>query len=259
MSLPPFVRSTLLATTLAAATGGCAIEGEASAATESQPSRYPVEALAIAEPAPAPVVEVPPESELGQKLGTFEMTYYWMATERSHSKAKRPILDKRCEPLAEVSERFAGRLAIEGSGRLRDGRVVNTAGRCDCDERCFFVVPRGARFGVGANAKPLSPFRTVAVDRRTIPINTTLYVPELDGRPMPGSPPWGGFVHDGCVIAGDVGGNVRGNQIDFFTARRSQYRALTARDRLNEVTVYDGKGRCEQRGRQVVAINRNSI
>lgn len=259
MSLPPFVRSTLLATTLAA-TGGCAIEGEASASSESQPPDR-IEALAIVEPAPAPVIEGPiePEPELGEKLGTFEMTYYWMATERSRSKAKRPILNKRCEPLAKVSERFAGRLATEGSGRLRDGRVVNTAGRCDCDGRCFFVVPRRARFGVGANAKPLAPFRTVAVDRRHIPINTTLYVPELDGRPMPGSPPWGGFVHDGCVVAGDVGGNIRGKQLDLFTARRSQYRALTARNRLKKVTVYDGKGRCEQRGRQVVAINRNSI
>lgn len=200
-----------------------------------------------------------PEPELGEKLGTYEMTYYWMAVERSHTTQKRALLNKKCEPLAQVSESFFGRLAMEGSGRLRDGRVVNTAGRCDCDDSCFFVVGRRARFGVGANAEPLAPFRTVAVDRRKIPINSTLYIPELDGRPMPGSPPWGGFVHDGCVVAGDVGGNVRGRQLDFFTAKRAQYRALTARDRLRRVTVYDGKGRCEKRGRQVVAINRNSI
>jgi 3D (Asp-Asp-Asp) domain-containing protein len=121
-------------------------------------------------------------------------------------------------------------------------------------------VPKYARYGVGVAKRPLSPFRSVAVDPVEVPIGTMLYIAELDGLTMPGRGSYGGFVHDGCVLADDRGGGVKGHQIDFFTARRHHYTAFDRRHRLKSVTVYDGKGRCMRKGRRVVAAaNRNSI
>lgn len=198
--------------------------------------------------------------QLGAKLGSFELTYYWMAHEaKNKGSATVQLYNRKCKPLVKVSQSFAARLSVEGTGMLRDGRVVNTTGTCDCETSCFFMVPRSKRWGVGVGKRPLSPFRTVAVDPKTVPIGTTLYIPELDGLTMPGRRPWGGFVHDGCVIAGDRGGGVQGRQLDFFTGRRTHYHSLYRRHRLKSVTVYNGKGRCEKRGRSVVAVNRNSI
>jgi 3D (Asp-Asp-Asp) domain-containing protein len=97
---------------------------------------------------------------------------------------------------------------------------------------------------MGAAQRPLAPFRSVAVDSSLVAIGTRLYIPELDGKTMPGQAPWGGFVHDGCVIADDRGGNIRGKQLDFFTARRGHYESLTKRLGLRRVTVHDGGDRC---------------
>jgi len=203
--------------------------------------------------------DTPAAPELGPMLGSFEITYYWMAREaRDKGPATVQLYGRKCKPLAVVSKSFAARLATEGTGMLRDGRVVNTSGTCPCESSCFFVVPRNNRWGVGVGKRPLSPFRSVAVDPRAIPIGSMLYIPELDGLTMPGRKPWGGFVHDGCVMADDRGGGVRGHQLDFFTGRRTHYNALYRRHRLKSVTVYDGTGRCEKHGRHVVAVNRNS-
>jgi hypothetical protein len=77
---------------------------------------------------------------------------------------------------------------------------------------------------------------------------------------MPGAKPWGGFVHDGCVIAHDTGGGVRGKQLDFFMAQRHHYASFDRRHRLKQVSVFDGASRCEKKGATVVAsANRNSI
>jgi 3D (Asp-Asp-Asp) domain-containing protein len=73
-----------------------------------------------------------------------------------------------------------------------------------------------------------------------------LYIPELDGITMPGRSPYGGFVHDGCVMADDRGGNVRGNQIDFFAARRAYYKRLQKQHRLKKVTVFEGGAKCRR-------------
>ena len=205
------------------------------------------------------------EPELGPLLGSFDFTYYWVANQKkAHGDSAQATVQlyqrKGCVPLAKVSPAFADRLELEGTGRLNDGRVLNTSGPCSCGERnCFYEVPRSARFGVGVGKRPLSPFRSVAVDSRVIPIGTVLYIPELDGLTMPGRAPYGGFVHDGCVIADDRGGGVKGHQLDFFTARRTYYTSFNRRHRLKRVTVYDGKGRCTKVGRKLVAVDRNSI
>jgi len=84
----------------------------------------------------------------------------------------------------------------------------------------------------------------VAVDGRRIAVGTVLYIPELDGMQMPGEKPWGDFVHDGCVVADDRGGGVRGKKIDLFVARRGYYRALYAAHKLTRITVHKGAAHC---------------
>ncbi len=215
--------------------------------------------LATAPDAGLQVADSTPDATArGPWLGTFEFTYYWVASERRGAAPSVQLYNRHCRRLAKVPSSFAKALAMEGTGRLRDGRVINRAGNCKCGrQECYFV--SRARWGTGVAYRPLSPFRSVAVDTKKVKIGTTLYIPELDGLTMPGRKPWGGFVHDGCVMADDRGGNINGAQLDFFSARYNHYKALFGRHRLQRVSVFEGTGRCEKKGRSVVAAHRNSI
>jgi 3D (Asp-Asp-Asp) domain-containing protein len=221
---------------------------------------------AVPQPAaePTPITDQAPADEPADELrpmGTFELTYYWMAEAKDEGKATTTLYHRKgCKEIAKVSPSFARRLTVEGTGKLRDGRVVNTSGTCACPTSiCFFTPSKRKRWGVGVGKKPLAPFRTVAVDPKAVPIGTMMYIPELDGLTMPGRRPWGGFVHDGCVIARDRGGNVQGKQLDFFMGKRHAYRSFFRRHRLKSVSVFDGTGRCEPDRRSAVKANRNSI
>ncbi len=199
---------------------------------------------------------------IGKQLGSFALTYYWIADERARrGKRKTRIYDPVCEPIARVSESFAARLAREGTGRLHDGRIVNVAGPCECEySPCFFHLDdEKSRFGVGVLERPLSPFRSVAVDPSYVTIGKRLYIPELDGLPMPGTPPWGGFVHDGCVVADDRGGAVEGQQIDFFMVRKVYYQAFRRRHRLKQIMVHDGGKYCREQHANTAPTDRNAI
>ncbi|WP_291365203.1 3D domain-containing protein [Acetobacter sp. UBA5411] len=70
-------------------------------------------------------------------------------------------------------------------------------------------------FGLGVKGFRLVPFRTVAVDPTKIPIGTVLYIPRLAGFAFDDKGTR--RKHDGYVIAGDVGGGIKGNHIDLFT------------------------------------------
>jgi 3D (Asp-Asp-Asp) domain-containing protein len=203
-----------------------------------------------------------PRKGIGKHLGRFALTYYWVAHERDRrGKRNTRIYDPVCEPIAKVSGEFAARLAREGTGKLEDGRVVNVAGPCECEySPCFFHLDdEKSRFGVGVLERPLSPFRSVAVDPTFVTIGKRLYIPELDGLPMPGTPPWGGFVHDGCVVADDRGGAVQGQQIDLFMVRRVYYQALRRRHRLKQITVHDGGRYCREQHANTAPADRNAI
>lgn len=159
-----------------------------------------------------------------------------------------------CEPLAEVSRDFAAAMTLQGTGKLRDGRVLNVWGKCSCERSpCFTVVE--SQWGTGGGGRALQPFRTVAVDPKVIKLGTLLYVPLLEGRTMPGRAPWGGFVHDGCVIADDTGGGIDGNQLDLFVGRRAYYLGVSGKagshSWAKHVPVHDGSKICERKGRVV--------
>lgn len=122
-----------------------------------------------------------------------------------------------------VSERYACSLKLEGSGLLRDGRVVNYTGSCKFGYgTCFEQIDTADYpFGRGAGQRPLVPFKSVAVDPRVIRLGEPLYIPEFDGVVLPD-----GSIHDGCVRADDTGGGIKGRKMDFFVVTYGNFRFL---------------------------------
>lgn len=218
-----------------------------------------------------------------QALGKFHMTFYYVVSEDDVPRAQhaavvthedindggsenslggggtlamaavvtRPpaevtVYSRGCTALAKVSRAFASAMVMQGSGKLRDGRTLNVNGSCDCPYTpCF---KETFKWGNGGNGRPLAPFRTVAVDPKVVSLGRKLYIPKLVGKRMPGAAPWGGFVHDGCVTAGDTGGAIDGHQLDFFVGRRPYYRALAnasgSHNWSKSMDVYDGTWEC---------------
>ena len=171
------------------------------------------------------------------------------------------LYDPECGPISEVNRDFAMDAQMQGTGRLRDGRLINIWGECSCPRSpCFKVI--GKQWGRGGSGRALVPYRSVAVDPKVVALGSLLYIPELDGMKMPGPRPWGGFVHDGCVSADDTGGAIRGNEIDFFVGKRAMYRAMSRRGGSHRwaksLTVLPGDGHCERRNGRVVHV-RNAL
>jgi 3D (Asp-Asp-Asp) domain-containing protein len=215
-------------------------------------------------------------------LGRFDLTFYYVigeeevarmaAKKAANDNAKRgatgtelaaiaPSSDlvtiyepKACKPIAEVTREFEAQLELQGTGKLRDGRVVNIWGACPCEHKPCFQVTE-TQWGTAGTGKPLQPFRTVAVDRNVIKLGSLLYVPLLEGRTMPGRPPWGGFVHDGCLVADDTGGGINGHQLDLFVGRKGYFLGLAAAGGSHawarHIPVYDGSKICERKGRKI--------
>ena len=165
-----------------------------------------------------------------------------------------PIYSPTCEAIADVSPEFAGQLRIQGTGKLRDGRVLNVWGECSCARSpCYQVTSQ--QWGRSGTGHPLDPFRTVAVDPRVVKLGSLLFIPALEGRTMPGRAPWGGFVHDGCVIADDTGGGIKNTQLDLFVGRKAWWAGLATRGGSHlwsrSIQVYDGSAICERRDHKI--------
>lgn len=182
----------------------------------------------------------------GPSLGSFELTYYWVASEADYGgAADTDLYDPDCAVLATVSADFADAIDIEGTGRLLDGRLLNVAGGCGCARSpCWLEADADHPWGIGVQDRALVPFRSVAVDRDVIEYGTGLYLPAIDGVAMPGDAPWGDFAHDGCVIAADTGGAIVGMHVDFFVGLEDAYRTLDGELGLSETEVRDGGERC---------------
>lgn len=227
---------------------------------------------AVVEPAPAPDNDDEP-----RPLGNFNITFYYVVGEED-VKPKLPDVavandnaqaelaaiaptehvtlyePRSCNPIADVTPEFESQVILQGTGKLRDGRVVNIWGACSCPNKpCFKVT--ASQWGTGGSGKPLEPFRTVAVDRKVVKLGSLLYIPILEGQTMPGRPPWGGYVHDGCVVADDTGGGIDGHQLDLFVGRKSYYAAMSWRGGSHawarHVPVFDGSKICQRKGRKV--------
>ncbi len=220
-----------------------------------------------------------------RSMGAFQVTFYYVASEEEVDEVPRPdpSIDeaasdspifanaapdlvvlyegKTCEPIAEVSRAFAAAAEMQGTGQLRDGRLINIWGSCPCDRSpCFQFT--GKKWGNAGTGRGLSPFRTVAADPKVVKLGSLLYLPVLEGRRMPGRPPWGGFIHDGCVVADDTGGAINDNQLDLFVGRRAYYRALSTRGShawARSTEVFDGTGICERTGREIRRRDNSAI
>jgi 3D (Asp-Asp-Asp) domain-containing protein len=157
--------------------------------------------------------DVPPNST---SLGTFVPTFYRILDETQWPTGERTeaLFTREGQPIARVTLEFRRQLDIEGSARLRDGRILNIEERVGGHMRYLLV--RGAPFGVGAPGYRLVPYRTVAVDPRRIKLGTVLYIPSLVGIPLPT-----GEIHDGFTFAQDTGRGITGSRLDVFVGFES--------------------------------------
>jgi 3D (Asp-Asp-Asp) domain-containing protein len=221
--------------------------GSARKPTPPRPPLLPEPVAAVLPAAPAPVAPHALADTTGaRKLGSYQLTYYYLAAQKPTEVGGVPLRDPKGRVLARVSPRVRADLVMQGSGRLADGTLLNIAGNCEGGSPCFVPVDPTKPWGLGVRGHHLSPFRTIAVDPRRVPIGTAVYIAQLDGLRMPGTLPFGGFVHDGCVVAGDRGGNIKGRQFDFFVAARPGFLAL--RKQLGpRVDAFLGVARCQDR------------
>ncbi|MEM6993090.1 MAG: 3D domain-containing protein [Myxococcota bacterium] len=182
----------------------------------------------------------------GPAIGAFQLTYYWLADENDYGgAATETIYEPGCSAIATISPTFADALTLEGSGRLADGTVVNYHSPCGCpNSPCFFVADAEHPWGYGVQNRSLAPFRSIAVDTDVLSIGQAVYVAELDGVAMPGDAPWGNFVHDGCVVADDIGGGINGAHIDFYAGLEGFYTLLDGELSTGTVNLSQAGERC---------------
>jgi 3D (Asp-Asp-Asp) domain-containing protein len=215
---------------------------------------FTVPAAPSSTPEPRPS---PPPSDAGANVspgtpaGRFKITYYWKALESEFSgAANTAIKDTSCRTIKMVPAAYAQSLCIEGSGKLNDGRIVNYGQSCSCNPGCSYcyTVVDASRFpwGIGNRNNPLVPLRSLAVDTSVVRNGTRIYLKAFDGLRIPAVDGIGGFVHDGCFRADDVGGAIRGQHFDVFSGtpgmRRELERVLPTNSRLE--TWVDANARC---------------
>jgi 3D (Asp-Asp-Asp) domain-containing protein len=196
-----------------------------------------------------------PAPDRGRLIGTFVHTYYWMEFESKYpgtADTELHLID--CSPAALVTEAFAQRVCVEGTGRLLGGQLLNLSGECSCGHLCqetgatvCFFMEDGARaeWGYGSDGNELVPLRSLAVDEAEIPHGTLIYIPEWDGIEMPSSDGLGGFVHDGCFRADDIGYGINGLHYDVYTGTDAMWTALEPLVPTNsDTTLYSSPRRC---------------
>jgi 3D (Asp-Asp-Asp) domain-containing protein len=166
--------------------------------------------------------------DFGKSAGKFKLTYYWLVFEKDcPGRPSVPLYRNDGTRLAMVSEDFATKVNMEGTGVLRSGTIVNLASECKFAKHgwCFMEVDRRkAPFGYGS-AAPLKPFRTLAAKDEGLPIGRMVYVKEFDGLVLPTAQ--GGFeYHDGCFVVQDTGWSLDKRHIDMFVLEEAHYKAI---------------------------------
>lgn len=166
-------------------------------------------------------------------LGRFAPTFYRIldesAPEWKDEARTEELLELNGQLIESVTPAFKRQLDIEGSARLRDGRIINILTKIDGGWR--YMIARDAPFGLGVDGYKLIPYRTLAVDPNVIKPGTVLYLPALDGVRLPS-----GEVHDGFLFAHDEGQGITGNRIDVFVGFESDVdNTLTRSERIEDM------------------------
>jgi hypothetical protein len=155
----------------------------------------------------------------------FRLSFYWLAYESEYANEAydTAIYTREGYFIGRYPSAFVFELKLEGSGILRDGRVLNYDGECSYGiGTCFRALDLAEQpLGRGVQNRPLEPFRSIAVDPRYIPIGATVYVPELVGVQLPD-----GTRHDGCLRADDQGGAIKFQKMDFFVESYFNFKFL---------------------------------
>jgi hypothetical protein len=139
--------------------------------------------------------------------------------------------------IAKVSHAFMRDVAIHGSGKLCNGRVVGVQRRAPL---CFATLPDSFRWGTTTSGRPAVPFRSLAVNPELVAVVRWDYIPELDGVTLP--TPAVGKVHDGCVRADHVHTLLKGRVADLFTGVPTG--ALEKTLQQSSVHLVDADARC---------------
>ncbi|GAC1394148.1 MAG: hypothetical protein NVSMB47_02690 [Polyangiales bacterium] len=192
-------------------------------------AKAPVEPPSSPAPASAPTCA---------PLGTFRMTYYYIAVESDFGGPKdTPMYGRDGAVLATEPLKFVKASRLEGTGKLSSGPALNWSGKCAYSEYgCFTPLDPKYANGQGASGRGLRPYHSIAVDPSVIPLGTRVYAKELAGKTMPD-----GTIHDGWLVADDTGGAILGEHIDFFVQDRAAYHAIDGALRLTHVTLVPEK------------------
>ncbi|OFZ21229.1 MAG: hypothetical protein A2X94_07150 [Bdellovibrionales bacterium GWB1_55_8] len=158
-------------------------------------------------------------AQFSDLIGTFRNTNYYVVLESDYASdpIDTVIRTMSGKVLAEVPSRFRAAMDIEGTGRLRDGRTVNYAGRINGEIRYWVV---SSEWGLGVGSCPLIPFKSIAVDPKKIALGSIVQIDETIGMVLPD-----GSIHDGIWRAEDVGGAIKQDRVDLFIGlrRNSEY------------------------------------
>ena len=183
-------------------------------------------------PVITPAVKEPPPGR------PIKMTLYHVASQPCPDTAQMPLPKCGGGSLGMVSQAFKKSLAMQGTGKLCDGRLVGVQ---TVAPLCFVVVDPKYPWGLTASGHAATPFRSLGVRPKEMPYGTWYYVRELDGVPLPF--PDEGKKHDGCLRADDTGNGIGENHVDLFVGPKSAMTALlTIVDR--PVTISRGDGIC---------------
>lgn len=176
-----------------------------------------------------------PAGNLQGRAYSLWATYYYLHQAQAITLGN-PLLDLSGKPLgAELSNRDWCAGALQGSVVVMDGEKLlgtyNFVGRGTTQQvDCSVYYPRlptvqetnkvrfkrsNTPFGEGVSGFMLVPYRTIAVDRKLIPIGSVVYIAEARGQRIT-LPSGATAVHDGYFYAADVGKAIQGNHIDIF-------------------------------------------
>jgi len=175
--------------------------------------------------------------QLPQKKLTIWATQYYVHEFTSNGTI--PFVDKNNLPLGLYGDTCDFCMAaLEGTASITDSSgnvfVVNYANTgdsafVDCRKCLKYAKSKltveswgktrwsiSSGFGDGVKNYRLVPFRTIAVDPKTIPYGIVIYIPAARGEIIE-LPNGEKITHDGYFFAGDTGGAIKQNHIDVFT------------------------------------------